>query len=121
MDKEQALHSFWSQFGVPAYDLNTVPDSAPLPRITYQSAVDNIDHPTMVSASVWDRGTSWKVVSDILRLIESAVGRGGQTIRTDSGLLWVKRATPFAQRIPDTDDSIRRIAINIEIEYLTEV
>lgn len=121
MDKEQALHTFWSQFGVKAYDQNTVPDDASFPRITYKVATDNFDNEVALTASIWDRSKSWKGVIDIQHLIEKALGYGGQTIKYDKGLLWVKRAAPFAQRMPDPDDSIRRIVINIETEFNSEV
>ena len=120
MDKEQALHSFWSQFGT-AYDRNTVPEDAALPRITYEVATDNFGAQNILMGSIWDRSTSWKSVTDILHSIEEALGYGGQTIKYDRGLLWVKRGMPFAQRMADEDDSIRRIVINIEVEYLSEV
>lgn len=121
MDKEQALHSFWSRFGVPAYDMNTVPEDAPLPRITYEVIVDGFGVQNITTASIWDRSTSWKSVTDILHLIENELGLGGTSIPYTNGLLWVKRGMPFAQRMNDTDDSIRRIVVNTELEYLSEV
>lgn len=121
MDKEQALNSFWSQFGVPAYDANTVPEDADLPRITYDVITDNFGVSNILSASIWDRSRSWKSVTDIQHEIESRLGYGGQIIPYDRGTLWVKRGVPFAQRMSDTDDSIRRIVISIEVEYTSEV
>lgn len=121
MDKEQALHTFWAQFGVPAYDRNTVPDNAPLPRITYEVITDNFGTQNVLTASIYDRSNSWKSVTDIQHLLEDKLGYGGQTIGYDNGLLWVKRGVPFAQRSNDPDDSIRVIRINIEVEYESEV
>ena len=40
MNKEQAIHFFWSQFGLPAYDENSVPDDAQMPYITYNVVID---------------------------------------------------------------------------------
>lgn len=120
MDKEQALHKFWSQFGV-AYDENTVPDDAELPRITYEVMTDDFGNQNVLTGSIWDRSTSWKSVTDIVHEIERTLTRGGQTIGYDGGMLWIKRATPFAQRMSDTDSSIRRIVVSIEVEYISEV
>ena len=120
MNKEQALHSFWSQFGT-AYDQNTVPEDAELPYITYEVITDNFGSQTILSASIWDRGTSWESVTNILHSIENVLGYGGQTIVYEGGLLWIKRGTPFSQRMNDPDDSIRRILINIEVEFNSEV
>lgn len=121
MDKEQALQYFWSQFDVPAYDQSTTPEDAELPRITYEVITDNFGAQNILTASIWDRSTSWKSVTDILHKIEARLGLGGQTILYEGGMLWVKRATPFAQRMSDPDDSIRRIIVNIECEYISEV
>jgi len=129
MDKEQALHHFWSQFGVPAFDQNTVPDEkdfedmglSPYPRITYEVGVDNIEAQRILNASIWDRSSSWSGVTQICHRVEATLGLGGQTIPYEGGMLWVKRGMPFAQRMGDTDDSIRRIALNIEVEFISEV
>lgn len=119
MNKEQAIHSFWSQFGT-AYDQNTTPEDATFPRITYEVITDSFGGQPLVSASIWDRSTSWKGVTDIAHAIEETLGMGGQTIKYDGGLLWVKRGSPFAQRMSDPDDSIRRIYLNTEMEFLSE-
>ena len=121
MDKEQALHQFWSSFDVVAYDENTVPEKAELPRITYSVSIGGFDSNVAMSASVWDRSTSWKGVTDIAHKIAHRLAQGGQTIRYDDGLMWIRKGTPFMQRMADTDDSIRRIYINIEVEFISEV
>lgn len=121
MDKEQALQSFFAGFGIPAYDENTVPDNASLPRITYQVITDNFGAQNVITASIWDRSKSWKGVTDILHDIENLLGYGGHTVKYDGGMIWLCRGMPFAQRMGDTDDSIRRIVINVQVEYLSEV
>ena len=41
-------------------------------------------------------------------------------IPTDEGAIWIKLGTPWAQRMSDsTDDSIRRIVLAIEVEYIS--
>lgn len=121
MTKEQALQEFWSQFGTPAYDQATVPEDATYPRITYEVITDNFNVQNVLTASIWDRSTSWVGCSNVLHEIESKLGRGGQTLHCDGGAVWIYRGMPFAQRMTDTDDSIRRIVINVEVEFLTEV
>lgn len=125
MDKAQALHSFWSSFVVgtkpiPAYDDNTVPDDKreTFPRITYESATDSIGQTLVLSASIWDRNMSWVRSEEIAADVSDRLGMGGLSIPYKDGVLWIKRGTPFAQRMSDNDDSIRRIVINIEVEYI---
>lgn len=117
MKKEEALHQFWSSFGVPAYDENTVPEDAALPRITYSVSVAGFDRPVSLTASIWSRSRSWVQVTEIKDSIEDSLGLGGTTVPYEGGLLWIKPREPFAQRMSDTDDSIRRIVLNLEAEY----
>lgn len=125
MDKEQAIHSFWSSFGLTAYDEQTVPTgwSAPKPPyITYELSTDNIGESVALTASIWYRGTSWSAVTAKAHEIERYIGYGGRIIDIDNGYIWITRGRPFAQRMSDdTDSSIRRIIINIMVEYLTAV
>ncbi|HCJ37817.1 MAG TPA: hypothetical protein DHV37_05765 [Erysipelotrichaceae bacterium] len=119
MNREQALNSFWNSFGVKAYDENTVPDDAPIKKLTYETIVNEFGVSTAISVSIYDRSTSWKSVTDILELIDNRLKDGGATVQCDRGIIWLKKGTPFAQRFnDDTDDTVRRIILNIEIEYL---
>lgn len=122
MDKFQALQSFWGSFGVPAYDENTVPtgENRPaLPYITYDAVIADFGHPVALSASLWYQGASWEKISVKALEIEAEIGRGGITLPIDSGALWIKKGSPFAQRMSDPDNMIRRIVVNVEAEFLT--
>jgi hypothetical protein len=33
--------------------------------------------------------------------------------------VWIYRGSPFSQRMSDVDDTVRRIIINITVEYFT--
>lgn len=122
MDNAQALQSFWESFGWAAYDNSTVPskDMAPeMPRITYDVSVSEFEAPVTISASLWDRGYSWERISRKVEDIFNYIGLGGVLVPYDTGKLWIKRASPFAQRMADEDDTIRRVYLLIEVEYFT--
>ena len=125
MDKEQGLHSFWSGFGLTAYDERTVPTgllSPRMPYITYEVSTDNIGEPVALTGSIWYRSTSWAQVTSKLHEVEASIGYGGKTIKVDGGYLYITRGRPFSQRMSDdTDNSVRRIIVNIMVEYLTAV
>lgn len=121
MDKAQALQQFWGSFELPAYDANTVPDDADLPRITYEVVEDAIDSPVQINASLWYRGTSWAEIEQKTMEVATFIGRGGEVIKIDGGYAWIKRGEPFAQRMSDEDDTIRRMYLTTEVEFLTEV
>lgn len=122
MDKWQAIQSFWSGFGVPAYDEATVPSGGSLPDfpyITYNVQTGAMDDFILLTASIWDRSNSWVRVSNIADQIAEFIGYGYALIEIDDGYVVIRRGAPFAQRMSDEDDSIRRIIITINVEYLS--
>ena len=121
MTKEQALDAFWQSFGLDAYDESSVPQGTELPYITYEVQTDSLsDRGTALTGSLWYHGTSWAEVTTKSNQISQYIGRGGVTLHYDNGLLWIKRRSPFAQRMSDPDDDlIRRIVISIEAEFLS--
>lgn len=119
-DKAQALYNFWSGFGLPAYDESNAPEDATFPRITYETATDSFGGEVALTAVLWYYSTSWGAISKKSAEIAAFIGRGGKVFKTDDGAIWIKRGTPFAQRVTDTNDSIRRIVMNITAEFFTE-
>ena len=118
MNKAQTINSFWNSFGIPAYDMYTVPNDAQMPYITYEYAEDNFDNTVILSASIWYKSTSWQGVSEKAAEIAEHIGNG-KILKTDEGYIYIARGTPFMQRLTDTDDTIRRIYITVQVEYMT--
>lgn len=132
MNSQQALDSFWKRFTWNAWEENTVPDDALKDYghyITYTASWSEFNRPVMMSASLWERSTSWQNVVEKAEEIAAAIGLGGTVIpftdvlfgRSIPGKLWIKRGSPFYQRMPDEDDTVRRIYINVEVEYFTNI
>lgn len=123
MDKQQALHQFWNSFGWKAYDGNTTPDNA-MDRfdghyITYSVVTSALDEPVPISGNLWMRDTSWEEITQKANEISEYIGIGGVLIPFDHGYLWICRGTPFSQRLPESDSTIRKIYINLMAEYLS--
>ena len=127
MDKWQAQQKFWSSFGLPAYDEQTVftkkEDGQPdLPHIRYESFGGNIGQQATLSASLWYRDTSMVAIkrkaSEIERYIKE---REPFTIPIDDGYLWIKvpESIPFAQPLGSDSDNVLRIVLTVEAECLT--
>lgn len=118
MTKEQALQMFWSSFGLPAYDSNTVPDGAELPYITYEFKSGSLGDDVFLTASLWYHDTSWAPISRKSFEIASYLGQGGASQPYDNGRIWIRRGNPFAQRMNEpSNDSIRRIVLSVIAEY----
>ena len=119
MNKVQTLHSFWSGFGLPAYDENSVPDSAKLPYITYEVSTDEFGYTLAQTASLWYRDSSWAGITEKEQEISDFITRGGRTIAYDDGAMWIQKANPWSQRLEEpSDDMVRRIILNITVEFL---
>ena len=118
MNKSQAIHHFWSGFGLPVYDQYTVPLEAKMPYITYSVSEADFDTKVALYASIWYRSQSWEDIElksyEISRKIFNSY-----PIQIDDGMLWICKGSPFAQRMSDTDDTVRRIVINIDAEYFS--
>lgn len=119
MNKLQALHAFWSGFGLKAYDENSVPDDAQLPYLTYEASSDNFNDPIAQTANLWYRSSGWGEITEKEQQISDFITRGGRMINYDGGAIWLQKGSPWAQRLDDpSDDMIRRLILNISIEYL---
>lgn len=119
MDKAQAVHEFWSGFGLVAYDENSVPDNAQMPYITYSVVTDSLEYIALLTASLWYRETTWKNISNKADEVSASL-KDGVVVGLDKGYVYLYRGTPFAQRMGDeNDDMIKRIYFNVNAEYLT--
>lgn len=119
MNVSQVLQAFWSDFGLPAYDENTVPDNTGFPYITYENGDDYFGTTLARNASIWYRSPSWVEITEKEQQIADFIGRGGRQLSVDGGAIWLKRGTPWAQRMAEPSDRmVRRIVLNIEIEFI---
>lgn len=125
MTKMQALHNFWSSFGLKAYDENSVPAEMQLPYLTYEVADDSFDHTMYVTASLWYRARGWLDIDAKAEQIAEYISPGGKIVEYDKGAFWIRKAHPWSQRlswvqqVSDTSyDTIRRIVLNVMIEFI---
>ena len=121
MNKDQALNTFWNSFDIPAYDQYSVPDRSSFPYITYQATTDSLGNVLNLSASLWYRETGWKNISDKADEIAKAIGYSYNKTKIDDGYMVIYKGVPFASRMNDpSDDLIKRIVLNISVEFLTK-
>ena len=114
MDRAQAIHHFWSSFGLPAYSEDSSYDKAEEPYITYSVVLGDLYQVSNMSASVWYRSYSWEAITKKVEEIERKI-ETMYPIKTDTGGLYIAKGDPFAQRARDPDDDlIRRYYINIQ-------
>lgn len=121
MDKAQAIHTFWSSFGLTAYDEMTVPDDAQMPYITYDMASGKLEDSLAMYGNLWYYDTSWEAITKKAEQIAEAIaGSGYYSAKIDTGYVWITQGVPFAQRMSDPEsDMVRRIYLNVNVEFLT--
>lgn len=123
MTKAEALHGFYSSFGLRAYEASSVPtgaDAPAFPYLTYDFAADSFGVNVPLSFSLWYYSSSWVEINAKTDEISARIGRGGVKLTCDGGGIWLRRGSPFAQSMGDsTDNMIRRKYINITAEFLT--
>lgn len=118
ISKEQALNTFWNSFELPAYDENTVPDDVEMPYITYSVGTASLGETISLYASIWYYSTRWEDISRKAIEIGKYIGIGGTSQFYTGGRIWIKRGIPFSQRMSEPgNDAVRRIYLNIEVEF----
>lgn len=120
MDRYEAQYAFWSSFGVPAYEQNSVPDlkEVTFPYLTYQAAASPFDSDVSVNASIWTLSTSWATADALSDLVETALKNGGYRVMYEGGLIWVTADNPFAQNMGDPDDDrIKRKLLSVTLHF----
>lgn len=120
-DRWEAQYQFWSSFGIAAYEVNSVPEDAEMPRITYEAAVSPFDTSVPITATIWDRSTEgWAFLDKKADEIEQRIKSMGCP-KIDGGRyrVWIGDAK-FAQNMGDPDDKlIRRKILNVNFEFMT--
>ena len=124
MDKAQALHQFWSGFGIPAWDENTVPDDDDIrgeKYIAYSLSTGSLDDVINLTAKIWDTNTSsWEFVENKAEEIAEYIAKMvPPTIPIENGRLYITKGKPFSQRLSNPNELVRGNYINIQAEFLT--
>lgn len=124
MTKAAALHAYWNTF-LTAYEENSVPggpDRPDYPYMTYQLITDSFNGPPVESSiTLWYRSESNKALNAKVEEISGALAEGGATIGCDSGIIWIKKSSPFSIPVQDdTDKTVKGRQLNVQIEFWTE-
>lgn len=119
VNKWQAIQSFWSGFGIPAYDETSVPDDAVYPYITYNAAVGEFEQMTQLTASVWYRSSSWEGISNKVDEISESI-YPYKLLKVDDGYVYIYKGNPFAQRMADENYTLRRVYLILYAEFLSK-
>ena len=123
MNKNAAIHSFFSSFGLTAYPASSVPTSGDempeYPYITYSVNTDQGVEKVQGNASVWYRSESWTGINAKVDQISQAIGTR-ITLECDEGGIIVRKGTPWAQPMgDDSDNMVKRKILTFEFLFAT--
>ena len=121
MSKASAFYTWFSGFGITAYEESNVKANPTFPYLTYTYAVGDFDSGEVpIVVNLWYRTESNTAIDAKAEEIYTKIGRGGVTIPVEGGSIWLKRGSPFCQALSEPSDAnIRRRYINITAEFLT--
>lgn len=85
----QALFNFWSNFGMPAYQQDMVPQGTPFPYITFETVYGAPFGANVLTARVWQKDQEGKDaltgIAAFFDQVKKAIPPQGTTLRTDNG------------------------------------
>lgn len=115
----QALYTFLSGFGIPAYTTDTVPDDAELPYLTYPLKEPEWNTKTTFYLTVYYRHRTSNL--DSLTKADEIVKAIGQGIRLpcDGGYVVLWPETPLTQALPP-DGDVRGAYVNLSMNAYHE-
>ena len=122
--KAAVLYSFFSGFGLDAWEENSVYalESPPdFPYLTYESRTDSFaGNDVPLSFSLWYRSTSWSAANAKVEEISASISKDGVMLPVDGGYILVKRGSPFGQNMGDpSDDMIKRKLCSVTVRFYT--
>lgn len=127
MTKAAAFYQFFSGFGIPAYEENSIYYTAreiAYPYITYELKTDswNDAQAIPVSASLWYRSADPSLVPINAKTeeISNAIPLSGKRIFVDDGIMLFRKGSPFAQTMgQDSDDLVKRKVLSFTVIFYT--
>jgi len=106
------VYNFLKQFGKP-YMENEVPKGAKFPYLTYTFDIENWRNTGLGQIRIWDEGESTQNIFQIAENIEDTVGEG-YIIEN----LVMHAGSPFIQIVPQEEEYLKCLYLNLEIDYL---
>ena len=124
MTKTEALHKFWSGFGIPFFASGSVPTGTQAPSMpygTYEVRTSAFGGSSVAAAvNLWYRTTRNVEPNAKAEEISKAIGYSGVTIDCDDGIIWIKRGDPWCTATTDnSENTVKRRILNVMYDFIT--
>lgn len=123
-----ALYQFFSSFGIPAYEVNSVrdngeddsyPSDISLPYITFDQADSDWREPISISATVWYKSTALTELFSKVDEIKKKVGEC-YSIPVEGGVVYIQKDNPFSQSQNTGDDNVKAAYLLFQVNAFCE-
>ena len=111
------LYNYFNQF-LPAYIENQVPQDAKYPYITYTVSFENEFKDNLIQCRIWTKSDNTSLLRKYTDMIADNVGNGTLYDCKEGGRVWIKTGSPFMQIVPDEDETIKSVYINLITNFL---
>lgn len=111
-----ALNQFYSSFGIPAYEENSVPDKAKTPYITYELVSPDWRDSVIITANIWYKGTSFTPILNKADEIGKRIGEGLRIPVESGGCVYLTKGTPFSQMAVTDIDKLKSVYLLINMQ-----
>lgn len=112
--REAAIFQFLDSFSIPAYPATATTEQTELPYITYNLVIGDWDYPVSMEVDIWMRTESEAAINNKVREIERKLDK---VIPYDGGAVWITKGSPWAQAVPDEDNTIKRRYLNFDLQF----
>ena len=116
------LYNYFNQF-LPAYIEGQIPDKVDgkkvePPYITYSVSYANEYEDNLIQCRIWTKSDTTFEVRKYADMIADNVGNGTLFKCKEGGQVWIKTGSPFMQIVPDEDETIKSVYINLITNFL---
>lgn len=108
----KALKTYFSSFGLPAYQQDSVPDDVDLPYITYPLKEPEWNQQTTFYVIVWYRSTGYQDLLTTVDAILADIGEG-RIINLEGGYLVLYPDSTLVQEYNDEDGKAKGMYISL--------
>lgn len=118
IDTQNDIFNFLNQFATPYYEFDhqstdKKPNNLSYPFITFSAPSENWRETGLMQVRIWDKMDDYVSVFEIAYKIEEMVKEG-----YNCNSLVIHQGSPFVQVMPQDDENIKCLYINLEVNYL---
>ena len=118
LNTAKTLKTFFGGFGIPAYTLESVPETVELPYLTYPLTEPEWDEQASFYCQVWYPKNKLEALLTKADQITAAIGATGVKFEQDGGYLVIYPSTPLIQILTDDFSQSAYITLSLNAYHM---